>query len=166
MKIAKVMFSGILTLLTMLLTPAMAFAGEQNLKIPVLSPAQNNILIVGIVVCLFGMLFGFYQFKRVSSIKAHQSMLDVAGTIYETCKTYLVQQGKFLVILLLFIGACIAFYFGYLQGTKASGVLLILFFTVIGILGSYSVAWYGIRMNTLANSRMAFHRLRENPYVS
>ncbi|MGI5920055.1 MAG: sodium/proton-translocating pyrophosphatase, partial [Christensenellales bacterium] len=141
----------------------MAFAGEANLKIPNLTPEQNNLLLCGIVVCLLGMLFGFYQFMRVKKIQAHKSMLDVANTIYETCKTYLIQQGKFLGILLFFIAICIAFYFGYLQKTPISGVLLILAWTVIGILGSYSVAWYGIRMNTLANSRMAFASLERKP---
>ncbi|NPV27115.1 MAG: sodium-translocating pyrophosphatase [Firmicutes bacterium] len=157
------MSGGLLGLFTLLLLPAMALASEANLQIPNLTPEQNNLLLGGILVCLLGMLFGFYQFMKVRSLKAHQSMLDVANTIYETCKTYLIQQGKFLVILLTFIGICIAFYFGYLQGTPIGGVLLILAWTVIGILGSYSVAWYGIRMNTLANSRMAFAALERKP---
>ena len=90
-------------------------------------------------------------------------MLDVAKVIFETCKTYLIQQGKFLIILFLFIGLCIAFYFGGLQHNSFGGVLLILSWTVIGILGSYGVAWFGIRMNTLANSRMAFASLERKP---
>jgi K(+)-stimulated pyrophosphate-energized sodium pump len=90
-------------------------------------------------------------------------MLEVAQVIFETCKTYLIQQGKFLVILFIIIGSCIAFYFGALQGNSLGGVLLILTWTVIGILGSYSVAWFGIRMNTLANSRMAFASLESKP---
>jgi K(+)-stimulated pyrophosphate-energized sodium pump len=90
-------------------------------------------------------------------------MLDVAHIIFETCKTYLIQQGKFLLILFAFIAICIAFYFGYLQHMEAGGVLLILSWTVIGILGSYGVAWFGIRMNTLANSRMAFASLEKKP---
>jgi K(+)-stimulated pyrophosphate-energized sodium pump len=90
-------------------------------------------------------------------------MLDVAKVIFETCKTYLVQQGKFLVILFVIIGLCIAFYFGFLQHNAAGGVLLILAWTVVGILGSYGVAWFGIRMNTLANSRMAFSSLERKP---
>jgi K(+)-stimulated pyrophosphate-energized sodium pump len=90
-------------------------------------------------------------------------MLDVANTIYETCKTYLTQQGKFLGILFVFIGACIAFYFGILEGMEIGKVLFILGWTVVGILGSYGVAWYGIRMNTLANSRMAFSALERKP---
>jgi K(+)-stimulated pyrophosphate-energized sodium pump len=162
-KKAKVIFNGLFSLLIFLLSPVMAFASEANLKIPNLTPEQNNLLLCGIVVCLLGILFGFYQFMRVKKIQAHKSMLDVANTIYETCKTYLIQQGKFLCILLFFIAICIAFYFGYLQKTPISGVLLILAWTVIGILGSYSVAWYGIRMNTLANSRMAFASLEKKP---
>ena len=90
-------------------------------------------------------------------------MLDVAQIIFETCKTYLIQQGKFLAVLFAFIAVCIAFYFGYLQESSFGGVLLILGWTVVGILGSYSVAWFGIRMNTLANSRMAFASLERKP---
>jgi len=100
---------------------------------------------------------------KVKKLKAHRSMLDVAQIIFETCKTYLIQQGKFLVVLFLFIAACIAFYFGYLQHNTIGGVLLILAWTVVGILGSYGVAWFGIRMNTLANSRMAFASLEKKP---
>ncbi|MDD3880401.1 MAG: sodium-translocating pyrophosphatase, partial [Syntrophomonas sp.] len=157
------MFAALLSLLMLLLWPAVAFAGEANLVIPKLSPEQNNLLIAGIVVCVLGMLFGLYQFTQVKKLPAHQSMLDVASIIYETCKTYLIQQGKFLILLFAFIGFCIAFYFGFLQKTPLSGVLLILAWTVIGILGSYSVAWYGIRMNTLANSRTAFAGLEKKP---
>jgi Inorganic pyrophosphatase len=140
-----------------------AFASEADLKVPNLAPEQNNLLYIGLGVCLLGLLFGFYQFLKVKKIKAHKSMLDVSNTIFETCKTYLIQQGKFLLILLVFIGVCIAFYFGFLQGKGLGGVLFILMWTVLGILGSYGVAWYGIRMNTLANSRMAFNALKKKP---
>lgn len=118
---------------------------------------------IGIAICILGMLFAFYQFTKVKKLKAHKSMLDVANTIYETCKTYLIQQGKFLFILFVFIGICIAFYFGALEHKGAGGVIVILVWAVIGILGSYGVAWYGIRMNTLANSRMAFASLEGKP---
>lgn len=118
---------------------------------------------IGMGICVLGMLFGFYQFQKVKKLRAHQSMLDVANTIYETCKTYLIQQGKFLALLLLFIGICMAFYFGVLEGKGVGGVAVILFWSVMGILGSYGVAWYGIRMNTLANSRMAFSSLEGKP---
>lgn len=162
-KQAKLVMTGLFSLIMMLVFPAAAFASEANLKIPVLTPEQHNLLLVGIGVCVLGMLFGMYQFAKVKKYNAHQSMLDVASTIYETCKTYLIQQGKFLLILFAFIAFCIAFYFGFLQKTPVSGVLLILGWTVIGILGSYSVAWYGIRMNTLANSRTAFAGLESKP---
>ena len=162
-KMAKATLNALLCLAMLSLTPAMAAASEANLKIPNLSPEQNNLLLYGIVVCVLGMLFGLYQFIKVRRIQAHQSMLDVASTIYETCKTYLIQQGKLLGILFVFIGACIAFYYGFLQETPLSGVLIILAWAILGILGSYSVAWYGIRMNTLANSRTAFCSLETKP---
>ncbi|MGH2574560.1 MAG: sodium/proton-translocating pyrophosphatase, partial [Ignavibacteria bacterium] len=141
----------------------MVYAGEADLEIPELTSSQNDLLIYGFLICVLGMVFGLYQFLMVKRLRAHQSMLDVAQTIFETCKTYLIQQGKFLLILFVFIAACIAFYFGYLQHKSLGGVLLILGWTVIGILGSYGVAWFGIRMNTLANSRMAFASLERKP---
>lgn len=149
--------------LILLLGPLTAMASEADLKIPELNAEQNSLLTYGILVCLLGMVFGIMQFLKVKKLPSHKSMLDVAQVIFETCKTYLVQQGKFLAILFVFIGACIAFYFGYLQHQSTGGVLLILGWTVIGILGSYSVAWFGIRMNTLANSRMAFASLERKP---
>ncbi len=139
------------------------FASEENLKIPTLSDSQSQILILGMLICLIGMGFGLYQFLKVKKLRSHKSMLDVASVIFETAKTYLLQQGKLLIILFLFIAVIVSFYFGYLQSTSLSGVLLILSWTVIGILGSYSVAWFGIRMNTLANSRMAFASLERKP---
>ncbi|OEU42389.1 sodium-translocating pyrophosphatase [Methanosarcina sp. Ant1] len=162
-RMAKATLKGLLSLAMLSLTPAIAVASEANLKIPNLSQEQNNLLLYGIVVCVLGMLFGLYQFTKVKKIRAHQCMLDVANIIYETCKIYLIQQGKLLCILFAFIGVCIAFYYGFLQKTPLSGVLVILAWTVIGILGSYSVAWYGIRMNTLANSRAAFTALETKP---
>ncbi|NWF90732.1 MAG: sodium-translocating pyrophosphatase [Ignavibacteriaceae bacterium] len=150
-------------LFVMLFPSIKAYAGEANLQIPVLNPAQQTILLWGFVICLLGMLFGIYQFISVKRLKAHQSMLDVAQIIFETCKTYLIQQGKFLAILFVFIAICIAFYFGYLMNSKIFDVTIILLWTVIGILGSYGVAWFGIRMNTLANSRMAFAALQRKP---
>jgi K(+)-stimulated pyrophosphate-energized sodium pump len=150
-------------LLAVLTLPLFSLASEADLKIPVLSDHQHNLLMFGFLICILGMFFGYYQFYNVKKLKAHQSMLDVAKIIFETCKTYLIQQGKFLVILFVIIGVCIAFYFGFLQENSFGGVLLILAWTVIGILGSYSVAWFGIRMNTLANSRMAFSSLERKP---
>lgn len=153
----------ILSTLLFLLSSVTAFASEADLKIPELSASQNNMLLLGIAVCVIGLLFGIMQFLKVKKLKAHQSMLDVAQIIYETCKTYLSQQGKFLAILFVFIAICIGFYFGVLNHTGALGVALILMWTVIGILGSYGVAKFGIRMNTLANSRMAFASLEKKP---
>lgn len=156
------MFSFMSTLFW-LLSPALAMASEADLAIPALSGDQRSLLLIGVGICVLGMLFGLYQFSQVKKLQAHQSMLDVAAIIYETCKTYLIQQGKLLVILFCFIAVCIGFYFGYLEAKSVGDVMLILGFTIIGILGSYSVAWYGIRMNTLANSRTAFSALERKP---
>jgi K(+)-stimulated pyrophosphate-energized sodium pump len=146
-----------------ILAPVMSFASEADLKIPDLSTEQNSLLMYGLIVCVLGLGFGVYQYLKVKRLHAHKSMLDVAQIIFETCKTYLLQQGKFLFILFVFIAICIAFYFGYLQHNSVGGVALILMWTVVGILGSYGVAWFGIRMNTLANSRMAFASLERKP---
>lgn len=154
----------ILSLLAVLLMPIFAFASEANLVIPE-DVKNQSILYWGFIITLLGLGFGFYQFLQVKKLKAHQSMLDVAQVIYETGKTYLIQQGKFIALLFLFIGAVVTFYFGYLSEVPFGfgGVMMILSWTIIGILGSYSVAWFGIRMNTLANSRMAFASLERNP---
>jgi K(+)-stimulated pyrophosphate-energized sodium pump len=168
-KLFKTSFMLVIAFVLSMLSPVALCASEADLKIPDLGGTSlgflgngNTVLIIGMVICVLGLLFGLYQFMKVKKIKAHKSMLEVSNTIFETCKTYLIQQGKFLAILLLFIGICVAFYFGVLQH-KGSGVILILVWTVIGILGSYGVAWYGIRMNTLANSRMAFSSLEKKP---
>ncbi|MDR2422099.1 MAG: sodium-translocating pyrophosphatase, partial [Deltaproteobacteria bacterium] len=140
-----------------------AWASEAELRVPELTNEQNRYLIGGLFVCFLGLLFGLYQYLGIKKLKAHPTMLDVAAMIYETCKTYMFQQARLLVILLIFVGACIAFYFGYLEGMPVGGVGLILLWTVVGILGSYSVAFYGMRVNTLANSRMAYASLGKNP---
>lgn len=154
----------ILSLLAIIILPAISKASEADLVIPA-GVKEQPILYWGFLITLAGLLFGFYQFTVVKKIRAHKSMLEVANVIYETGKTYLIQQGKFLAILFLFIGSAVAFYFGYLSEAHfgLGGVLMILGWTVIGILGSYSVAWFGIRMNTLANSRMAFASLERKP---
>ena len=161
--IRKATATSLATLAIMALWTSWALAGEANIKLPTLDSSQTNLLIIGIVVCILGMLFGFYQYKKVVKFPAHKSMLEIAAVIYETCKTYLVQQGKFLCILFVFIGICVAFYFGFLSEMGLGSVLFILMWTVIGILGSYAVAWYGIRMNTQANSRTAFAGLEKSP---
>jgi len=150
--------------------PAKILASEADLVIPD-AIKEQNILYWGFLITIAGLFFGFYQFVRVKKIRAHKSMLDVAQVIYETSKTYLIQQGKFILILFAFIGTAVAFYFGFLSKDPVTGenlfgvggVLMILGWTVLGILGSYAVAWFGIRMNTLANSRMAFASLERKP---
>ncbi len=141
-----------------------SFASEADLVIPEQIKDQT-ILYYGFIITLLGFLFGLYQFMKVKKISAHKSMLDVAQVIFETGKTYLIQQGKFQVILFIFSGAAVCFYFGYLSEANfgLGGVLMILGWTVLGIAGSYAVAWFGIRMNTLANSRMAFASLERKP---
>jgi len=154
---------GLLALLAAAVLPTLALASELDLQLPALDASQNQLLIGGIVVCLLGMGFGMLMFNQVKNMPAHQSMLDVSKIIYETCKTYLLQQGRLLVVLELFIAACIIYYFGFLEHKDAVTVGTILLFSVIGILGSYGVAWFGIRMNTFANSRTAFASLRGKP---
>ncbi len=149
--------------LAMTLVPAMAFASELDLKLPTLDPAQRQLMFVGIAVCVVGMLFGLVMFNQVRNMPAHQSMLDVSNTIYETCKAYLLKQGQLLMVLEAFIAACIVYYFGFLQHLEAGRVITIILFSILGILGSYSVAWFGIRMNTYANSRTAFAALKGKP---
>jgi K(+)-stimulated pyrophosphate-energized sodium pump len=154
----------LLSLLSILSLPVLSLASEADLVIPEGIKSQT-ILYWGFLITIAGFAFGLLQFVGVKKFRSHKSMLDVAHVIYETGKTYLIQQGKFLAILFLFIGAAVAFYFGYLSDAHfgIGGVLMILGWTIIGILGSYSVAWFGIRMNTLANSRMAFASLERKP---
>jgi len=153
-----------LTLASALLLPFFTLASEANLVIPE-GIREQSLLYWGFLITFAGFMFGLFQFLKVKKIGAHKSMLDVANVIFETAKTYLIQQGKFLMILFLFIGSAVAFYFGWLSDAHfgVGGVLMILGWTVIGILGSYSVAWFGIRMNTLANARMAFASLERKP---
>lgn len=159
----------ITSLLALIVLPLIGFSSEADLKIPVEIKSQS-ILYYGFIVTFLGFIFGLYQFMKVRKLPAHKSMLDIADVIYSTCKAYLKQQGKFLAILFLFIGAAVAGYFGFLAKDHAGnalfgigGVLLILSWTVVGILGSYAVAAFGIRMNTLANARMAFASLKKDP---
>ena len=140
-------------------------ASEADLKLPedFASQPQTSILYWGFAIVVLGLLFGFWQFSKVRKLKAHKSMLEIGNVIFKTCSTYLKQQGKFLLLLFLFIGAAMALYFGLLQSMPLGSVLLILGWTVVGILGSYGVAWFGVRMNTYANARMAFASLRRRP---
>jgi K(+)-stimulated pyrophosphate-energized sodium pump len=152
--------------------PVTALASELDLELPELDTtytlfgnavAGHTLLLVGLGVCALGMLFGFMMYSQVKGLPAHKSMTDVSNIIWETCKTYVIQQGKLLLVLEAFIAACIIYYFGFLEHQGPGKVLLILMWSVIGILGSYSVAWFGIRMNTYANSRTAFAALRGKP---
>ena len=154
----------IASLFAMMCAPT--FAGEASLVVPNIkdiSIDSYNLLMIGLVVSVVGVIFGLIEFFKVKKVEVHAAMAEVGNTIFETCKTYLVQQGKFLLALEVLIGLCIAFYFWYLQGMEASAVFTILGWSVLGILGSYLVAWFGIRMNTLANSRTAFTALKGNP---
>ncbi len=148
--------------------------GEAALKVPDLSTVSflgmngHNLLLIGIAFCVFGLLFGMAIFMRLKNLPVHKAMLDISELIYETCKTYLVTQGKFLMLLWAFIAVVIVMYFGWLApvpGKPISTTLpIILVFSIIGMAGSYGVAWFGIRVNTFANSRTAFASLPGKPY--
>jgi K(+)-stimulated pyrophosphate-energized sodium pump len=145
--------------------------GEANLVLPDFDQATflggiggRALLMWGLVVCALGLGFGLATYKQLRDLPVHAAMLEVSELIYETCKTYLITQGKFLIVLELFIGVIILFYFGFLQNFEAIKVLIILLFSVIGIGGSYGVAWFGIRVNTFANSRTAFASLAGKPF--
>src|SRR5262249_7037570 len=156
--------------------PAMAQAahghtpgGEVNIHLPSLAQGDffglngHQFLLGGLVVCVLGLLFRLYTYLGVRKLAVHRSMAEISELIYETCKAYLIQQGKFLLILELFIGTVIVAYF-WMIGFPAGRIVIILVFSLIGMGGSYGVAWYGIRINTLANSRTAFAGLTGKPY--
>jgi K(+)-stimulated pyrophosphate-energized sodium pump len=165
-----------------LLTAVQSFAGqatqevggEANLKLPDLSSVSflgidgHKLLLFGILFCIFGLAFGLIIYSRLKNLPVHRSMRDISELIYETCKTYLFTQGKFLMLLWLFIAVVIILYFGVLAPVPGKSVAvtlpIILFFSLVGIAGSYGVAWFGIRVNTFANSRTAFASLRGKPY--
>src|SRR5215510_16326934 len=155
--------------------------GEMDLKLPDLSSVQfrgvdgRTLLTSGLLIAVLGLVFGLVVFNQLKNLPVHPSMREVSELIYETCKTYLTTQGKFILILWVFIGAVAAVYFGRLattvdasgavvHGYPVSTVAIILIFSLIGIAGSYGVAWFGIRVNTFANSRAAFASLRGKPF--
>jgi K(+)-stimulated pyrophosphate-energized sodium pump len=150
--------------------PRVHHGGEASLVLPDLSQAQfmgvngRILLMFGLLVTVGGLLFGHHIYHQIRRLPVHQSMAEISDLIYETCKTYLLQQGKFLLILEAFIAAIIVFYFGFLQKFTPMRVAIILAFSLVGIGGSYLVAWYGIRINTFANSRTAFASLRGQPF--
>ncbi len=156
-------FNKIIAVAMILFMGVPAFAGEANLVVPKIEGDNFNYLIIGIVVSVLGLIWGLIAYNQVKKVKAHKAMTDIGNTIFETCKTYLVQQGKFLIVLEVLIAICIAFYFGCLQEMSVNKVLIILAASVVGILGSYGVAWFGIRMNTLANARTSFVALKGKP---
>ncbi len=139
--------------------------GEVNLRLPDLNQGDflgftgHEILLTGLVVCVLGLLFGLMSYSHVKKLPVHRSMAEISELIYETCKAYMIQQGKLLLVLFGFIGTVILVYF-LLTGLELPKILLILLFSIIGMAGSYGVAWFGIRINTLANSRTAFAALR------
>jgi K(+)-stimulated pyrophosphate-energized sodium pump len=147
-----------------------AGGGEAQLKVPDLSGAQflgvngRTLLTLGLGVCVLGLLFGLVIYGQLKRLPVHESMREISELIYETCKTYLVTQGKFLLLLEAFIGIIIVLYFGFLVKLEAVKVLVILCFSLIGIAGSYGVAWFGMRINTFANSRTAFASLEGKPF--
>ena len=148
--------------------------GEANLKLPDLSSVSflgidgHKLLLFGILFCIFGLAFGLFIYSRLKNLPVHRTMRDISELIYETCKTYLFTQGKFLMLLWVFIAVVIILYFGVLAPVPGKSVAvtlpIILFFSLVGIAGSYGVAWFGIRVNTFANSRTAFASLRGKPY--
>jgi K(+)-stimulated pyrophosphate-energized sodium pump len=144
--------------------------GEASLILPDLGQAEfagvnaRSLLMAGLLVCVLGLAFGMAIYRQLKNLPVHQSMREISELIYETCKTYLITQGKFILLLEVFIGVIMIFYFGVLQQMEAVKVVIILLFSLLGIAGSYGVAWFGIRVNTFANSRAAFAGLKGQPY--
>ena len=154
--------------------PAESVGGEASLRVPDLSSVQflgvsgHRLLLVGILFCIFGLLFGLAIYTKLKNLPVHRAMREISELIYETCKTYLITQGKFLMLLWVFIAVVIILYFGMLSPVPGKSIAvtlpIILAFSVIGIAGSYGVAWFGIRVNTFANSRTAFASLGGKPF--
>ncbi len=148
-----------------------AFAGDADIQLPSLDKVNffhgnvtaHEILFFGLIVCLVGAIFGIMEYVRTRALPVHRSMREVSNIIWETCKTYLWQQGKFLAALWILIAVCMIYYFKGLQDKPLGAVAVILASSILGILGSYGVAWFGIRINTTANSRTSFAALRGNP---
>jgi len=147
-----------------------ASASEAELVLPDLSQVKffgvpgDTLLLFGLAVCVLGMVFGLVMYTKLKNLPVHRSMREISELIYETCKTYLVTQGKFILLLWAFIATIIFYYFGFLRHFSMDRVFIILAFSLVGIAGSYGVAWFGIRINTFANSRSAFASLRGKPF--
>ncbi|MBM3465894.1 MAG: sodium-translocating pyrophosphatase, partial [Armatimonadetes bacterium] len=173
-RLGRYLASACFALVAVLAGALPAAASEAELKLPNLGDVSFNmagsevggrtLLFVGLVVCVLGGLFGLWQYAQIKNLPVHKSMAEMSELIYETCKTYLLQQGRFLVILEVFIGIIMVVYFAFLAHMPIGSVLLVLILSVVGILGSYSVAWFGVRINTFANSRTAFASLTGKPY--
>jgi K(+)-stimulated pyrophosphate-energized sodium pump len=171
MGLKKYFFGGAIALATMFCA-GNCLAGDADINLPDLqqsgvsfwngSLSAHAILFSGLAICVIGALFGIFQYKQTRALPVHKSMGDVSNIIWETCKTYLFQQGKFLAALWILIAFCMIYYFWELQGKSVGNVLIILAASILGILGSYGVAWFGIRINTTANSRAAFAALKGN----
>src|SRR5882672_9768125 len=148
-----------------------ASASEADIHIPPLDAVRFDglggvsgaaLMYGGLLICFIGAAFGVVQYKQTKALPVHKSMADVSNTIWETCKTYLFTQGKFLAALWILIAACMVYYFLGMQHNSVGHVIVILLCSILGILGSYGVAWFGIRINTVANSRAAFSALPGN----
>jgi len=162
----------LISVLTLIALPFIGFSSEADLIVPDLSKSYfpslglhgDTLLWLGFVIIILGILFGILQYLKVKKLPVHSSMANVSHIIYETCKTYLLQQGKFLLILFAIVGVAITYYFFGLVKLEIPKVLLILLWTILGMSGSYTVAWFGIRINTVANSRTSFAALRNRPW--
>jgi K(+)-stimulated pyrophosphate-energized sodium pump len=160
----------VIGVMLLMLTASVARASEADIVVPDLHGSSffgisgYALLVAGIVVCLLGMVFGWFAYKGIKKLPVHHSMREISELIYETCKTYLLSQGRFIMILWAFIGLIMMVYFGWLKPVGAGNLLIILLFSLIGIAGSYCVAWFGIRINTFANSRTAFASLAGMPF--
>ena len=155
--------------------PSMLRASEADIRIPDLTQVRFDglggvsgemLMYIGIALCFVGAVFGLIQYQQTKALQVHASMASVSNTIWETCKTYLFTQGKFLAILWVLIAACIFYYFKVLEANSVGHVFVILLASILGILGSYGVAWFGIRINTVSNSRTAFSALKGNPLAT
>src|SRR5437588_8933370 len=165
----------LLTLICLGARSTLFAAGESDIHIPDLTQVHFSglggisgvaLMYVGLAICLIGAAFGLVQYKQTKALPVHESMAKVSNTIWETCKTYLFTQGKFLAILWLLIAACMVYYFMGLEHKSLGNVIIILLASILGILGSYGVAWFGIRINTVSNSRTAFSALKGNPLAT
>jgi K(+)-stimulated pyrophosphate-energized sodium pump len=167
------MFMLVLFGMMLLLQVSGAFAGEADIVLPDLTKTSFtifggqmsgiSIMYFGLIVCIIGLIFAAIQYSQTKNLPAHKSMLEVSGIIWETCKSYLAQQGKFLIILWILIAICMVYYFMGLSHAPFGNMVIILICSVLGILGSYGVAWFGMRINTMANSRTAFASLTRKP---